>query len=193
LDPRVRRSQTRLHQALTELILEQGWEAISVREVCERAGVSRSTFYLHFGDLPALLVSGLDNLVEHLLDHLRRLPPERRPPFAFLQGALAHAAEARPWVRAVLSQRSGLLVQREFRRVMVDLMREELGHQGIVGPDLEFLSCFLAGALVELLLRWDRDPVPIEDLSRQFIRFAHATAGAALGTPVPDGTPGSVR
>jgi AcrR family transcriptional regulator len=38
---------------------------VTVRDVCERADVGRSTFYLHFADKESLLVSGFDDCVVH--------------------------------------------------------------------------------------------------------------------------------
>lgn len=45
-DRRVRKTRRLLHEALVTLILERGWDAVSVRDVCERADVGRSTFYV---------------------------------------------------------------------------------------------------------------------------------------------------
>src|SRR5262245_45123225 len=48
IDRRVARTRAMLHQALLALIMEKGYEAISVADICERADVGRSTFYAHF-------------------------------------------------------------------------------------------------------------------------------------------------
>jgi AcrR family transcriptional regulator len=37
-----------LQQALIELIGEQGYEAITIQEIVDRANVGRTTFYLHY-------------------------------------------------------------------------------------------------------------------------------------------------
>lgn len=42
--------------ALMQLLHEQALEKISVRQVSDRAGVSRMAFYRHFDDLNAVLV-----------------------------------------------------------------------------------------------------------------------------------------
>ena len=38
----------RLDEALIELLEEKDLEYITVKEICQRAGVNRSTFYLHY-------------------------------------------------------------------------------------------------------------------------------------------------
>ena len=41
----------------TEIISDQGFQAVSIKSVALRAGISRAVVYEHFGDLPALLTS----------------------------------------------------------------------------------------------------------------------------------------
>ncbi len=55
IDPRVKRTRTLLEQAFMELIQEKGFQAVSVQDITERAGVNRATFYAHFADKYALL------------------------------------------------------------------------------------------------------------------------------------------
>ena len=55
LDPRVRRTRALLGQAFVEALSEKGFQAISVQDITERAGVNRTTFYLHFPDKYALV------------------------------------------------------------------------------------------------------------------------------------------
>ena len=47
-DPRVRRTQQLLRDSFLALVLEQGFEAVRVSEIIERAGVNRATFYRHY-------------------------------------------------------------------------------------------------------------------------------------------------
>lgn len=55
-DPRVQRSQQRLQQAMIALILDRGYEAISVRQITAAAGVSYPTFFRHYASKDALLL-----------------------------------------------------------------------------------------------------------------------------------------
>jgi AcrR family transcriptional regulator len=72
-DIRVQRTQRALQQALIDLIIEQGYEAVSVRAVTQRAQVGYKTFYRHYQDKEALLYAILGDLLregKHVL-----LPP----------------------------------------------------------------------------------------------------------------------
>ncbi len=55
-----------------ELIVEKGYEDISVQDITDRANVARTTFYLHYKDKDELLLNGMaqmyDELVQSHLD-----------------------------------------------------------------------------------------------------------------------------
>lgn len=63
-----RQERTRRHfyEALIELIQKHGFQSITVKDIVERAGYNRSTFYIHFQDKFELA----DNLLEMMLDGL---------------------------------------------------------------------------------------------------------------------------
>ena len=75
LDPRVKRTRNLLEQAFMEVVAEKGFQAVSVQDITEKAGVNRATFYAHFPDKYALLDytvrQGFRQPVE---DDSRRLP-----------------------------------------------------------------------------------------------------------------------
>src|SRR5512147_2139506 len=66
LDRRAQRSRELLTAALTELLHEQRYDLISVRDIITRAKVSRSTFYLHFQDKDDLLASSFTHALSRL-------------------------------------------------------------------------------------------------------------------------------
>ncbi len=55
IDPRVKRTRLLLEQAFMDLIEEKGFQAVTVQDIAERAGVNRATFYAHFADKYELL------------------------------------------------------------------------------------------------------------------------------------------
>ena len=76
-DRRVARSRRALKEALTDLILEQGYESVTVQDVIDRADVGRSTFYAHFLDKDDLLMAILADVEMPAPD--ARLLEARRP------------------------------------------------------------------------------------------------------------------
>ena len=50
-DHRVRVTKLMLRKAFTELLSKKPLQSISVKELCELAGINRGTFYTHYQDL----------------------------------------------------------------------------------------------------------------------------------------------
>ena len=90
-DRRVRRTQAALRNALVALIIERGWDGFSVQELCERADVGRSTFYMHYADKEEVLGGGLADVGREIRAQLRSSGADR--PLAFARPLLEHAQE----------------------------------------------------------------------------------------------------
>lgn len=71
LDPRVVRTRRLLINALTELIVAEGYEPITIREIVQKAEVNRSTFYLHFRDKQDIWTQMQDDLLNELTESLK--------------------------------------------------------------------------------------------------------------------------
>jgi AcrR family transcriptional regulator len=65
-DRRVRRTHQLLREALVALVLEHGYESISIRQITSRANVGYATFFRHFRDKEALLIDVLELLLAEL-------------------------------------------------------------------------------------------------------------------------------
>lgn len=76
VDRRVQRTRQLLNRALMALIVEKGYESITVQDIIYRAKVGRSTFYAHYQDKDDLLLSGMEEVVHSLVQDVEN-PPER--------------------------------------------------------------------------------------------------------------------
>lgn len=63
VDLRIQRTQKSIKQAFFDLIEEEGFDHISVKDITARAMISRNTFYLHYSDKFDLLNKICDELV----------------------------------------------------------------------------------------------------------------------------------
>ena len=104
-----------LIQAGLELLAEGGAEALDLRKVARRAGVSHAAPYRHFADKQALIAAiteeGFRRLAEQIQATLHEVPDE---PFEQVLGvALAYVrfAQAHPWLMREMF--SGLAIERE--------------------------------------------------------------------------------
>lgn len=68
-------SRATLSEAACELFLERGYEATSIADIAQRAGVSRSSFFNYFASKSAVLWSGLDERIERIVRALAETAP----------------------------------------------------------------------------------------------------------------------
>jgi len=66
----------RLIVAAVDLFTEQGYDATTVAQIAERAGVTKSTFFRHFPDKRELLVAGQETLSRLLADGIAEAPAD---------------------------------------------------------------------------------------------------------------------
>ena len=58
------KSAEKMHTALLTLLDSKDFELISVKEICETAGVNRSTFYLHYDNVNDLLQETVEAILQ---------------------------------------------------------------------------------------------------------------------------------
>lgn len=68
-----------MDQALIELLAEKSLEFITVKEICERAGVNRSTFYLHYETISDLISETLELTIKRFVIGFPTTPEELVP------------------------------------------------------------------------------------------------------------------
>jgi AcrR family transcriptional regulator len=70
-----------LADATIDVLVERGWAAVTVIDVCNRVGVTRGAFHHHYDSLSSLLADALRRLYEEM-------QTQRRRPVTDLAGAL---------------------------------------------------------------------------------------------------------
>jgi Transcriptional regulator len=68
-DRRIQKTRQLLKDALISLILEKGFESVTIQEILDRANVGRSTFYMHFENKYELLHSCFEEFNEMFEKH----------------------------------------------------------------------------------------------------------------------------
>ena len=93
-DPRAARTRDRLGGALIGLLFTKPLEEITMQEVLDRAGVSRSTFYEHYRDKNDLFLSDTDDFFAAMSTLLekKKNPSQRVAPVAEF---FTHVAQVR--------------------------------------------------------------------------------------------------
>ncbi len=75
---RIRLTKTLLTDALLKMLQEQPMHAISIQDLCEKAGINRTTFYHHYGSQYDLLNDIANRFLSRIADHLAEADADSR-------------------------------------------------------------------------------------------------------------------
>ena len=176
LDPRVKRTRIMLEQALMELVKEKGFQAVTVQDITERAGVNRATFYAHFPDKYALLdhnirqgfLAEIDkrmlNACHLTLDNLRNLIVAV---CEFTRMVNSHCQPAQGQFES--------LVETQVKAVLHELMLKWLEQVPLTVP-AETAATAASWAIYGLALQWShaKQPGPVEAYAAEVLPLVAA-------------------
>ena len=82
--------------AAVDLFTEQGYDATTVAQIAERAGMTRSTFFRHFSDKREVLVAGQESLSRLMVEGITEAPTGASPLQAVGEGLQRASAAMGP-------------------------------------------------------------------------------------------------
>lgn len=174
---RSRRTRAQLLAAMRTLLEERGFEALTMGEVAERAGVCRRTVYLHFASRGDMVRHLFDYVAEQEgLDESQRSVREAPDAVTALREWARHLARYHPQVLAVdravqqvrrvdpdaaSHYRTVVERQRTMARTLATRLREEgrLAEQWTVDSATDMIWALTSSEVIERLVverRWSR-------------------------------------
>jgi AcrR family transcriptional regulator len=164
----------RLVVAAVDLFTEQGYDATTVAQIAERAGVTRSTFFRHFADKRELLVAGQETLSRLLAAGITEAPTTASPLEAVAAG-LERASSAMgpanrelgPRLKAAVAASTELQERDALKNVgMAAAMTAALIARGVPDPTAHLAAELGVLAFKRGYARWsesDRDEMDPDD------------------------------
>ena len=177
LDRRVIRTRKLLRNALMELILEKGYDAVTVQDITDRADLGRATFYVHYrGGKEQLLVSNLEEIYDELVSRLKPLKREGLLPGPHKpsQVAFEHAAEHHDLYLVLLRSQAAASIAQRIREYLAGAIHQELEVLATESPiPLKVIASYMAGSLIALITWWLENDMPYspEYMSQIFSRL----------------------
>ena len=157
----------RMDEALLELLEQKDFAYITVKELCARAGVNRSTFYLHYETLADLLAESAQHIIDRFVaamphdtqEFLEKLPerpveelylitPEYLVPY------LTYVKEHRRVFRTTVEQASALRMTDAYEALSRHVFLPILNRFGVSAADREYLMAFYISGLMAIINRW---------------------------------------
>ena len=155
-------------KAFTKLLREKPIQRIAVKELCQEAGVNRSTFYAHYQDIYDLLTKIEEDMLE---DFQRALAPLLEPG----PEAISPLEITRGIYRCLQENACLLAYSRQFPQASPQR--------------LEYFYAFASGGNMELLRRWVQEGMatPAEDMARAAEAIMFHGMEFLKGEPLPPG------
>jgi AcrR family transcriptional regulator len=182
IDRRVARTRTTLHHALISLILEKGYDAITIEQICEAANIGRSTFYAHYTSKDDLHRRGIENLRKVLAEQrtgdLAGAGVAEGCSLSFSRTFFEHAQGRTDLFRALAGSRGGALALATIRQIISDAVRDEFsataGRNSTDAMPRELIVQYLVGAFMAVLTWWlDKGAkLPAHRIDAMFRRLA---------------------
>jgi len=162
-DRRVQRTRKLLQDALVALILEQGYAAVTVQAIIDRANIGRSTFYAHFQDTESLLLSTFEWLWEDFERYFATQPnTAERPPWELTLRLFQHVHQQQRFYKALLSEKAGVAAMGKVNQTLTLRIGAHLGAFAPHAPPLmrELVAHFSIHGLIALLTWWLDNDLP---------------------------------
>jgi AcrR family transcriptional regulator len=189
-DRRVARTRSAVRDALTELIFEKGYQAVTVTDIIDRANIGRSTFYAHFTDKRDVFEDTVDELSGFLGAHRSSGDPDA---FSFSIPLLTHIYEERAVISMVFGPLSDPVTFATVTAALGDFVRVELQHRGVGStpgsPPLDLVVEFVVGAYSSLVRYWLATDfrLSVAEMDAAFRALVTPGVNANFVTPVDNG------
>jgi len=154
-----------LCDALMELIEEKGFDSVTVRDLTQRAGLNRGTFYLHYRDKFDLYEQSIDEVWHGFMELAQKADPlqlyqysQRDEPCPFVIDLFAYIADHAVFFKVMLGPKGDpsfpLRLKESMRKNLYDklLALQPVDEKMLVPPD--FLLAFVTSAHVGVVQYW---------------------------------------
>ncbi len=149
---RVRLTKRLLKEGLIAIMAEMPFERITVKRLCEEAGINRTTFYLHYTDTEQVLIDAENDIINTALQRVTNPDPKKSPTdniLSFLTYVQTHMIH----FKVLLSfEGSAEFVKRLSREVIQDI--KQINPAIITDDRTEMLYHFALIASVSLIHEW---------------------------------------
>lgn len=157
----------KMDNAFMELLEEKDFEYISVKEICERAGVNRSTFYLHYETIGELLEESVSYMIEKFLAYYNEMDEQIVSRIdsvdikelylitpKFLTPYLVYIKEHRKVFMTAIKRSSSLRLADTYDRMFTYVLNPIMDRFSVSEKEKEYLSAFYMNGILAIIKTW---------------------------------------
>lgn len=156
-----------MDEALLSLLEKKNYDFITVKEICEKAGVNRSTFYLHYETINDLLVESIEFIAEQMQGRFQeelsidRAQIASRPLEALVLITPQYLTPYLEFVRdyqavfLAAAQQPGVLgINRIVRRLYDEIFEPILARFGVLQQERRYQMTFYLSGMYAVIREW---------------------------------------
>ncbi|WP_462411000.1 TetR/AcrR family transcriptional regulator [Neobacillus sp. Marseille-QA0830] len=163
-DKRALRTKQLIRDTMTELIEQKGFDAVTVKDITEKANINRGTFYLHYQDKYDLLekseaeiFSGLEKIVHNLNPKDAISYTTQNEPFPEIVKLFEYFRENATFIKALLGPKGDPSFQVKLKEMIKSLMHgillSKVNQEDILVP-VDFLLSYISSAHLGVVQYW---------------------------------------
>ncbi len=181
-----------------DLILEDGYDAVSIQDITDKANLGRATFYLHFKDKDELLLDVIEEFIENFMNQVPQISEAqwRLEDSKALIRLFDFAAEHYDLYRILIIGSGGITAGRQLQHSVAENIKtciqkeiDELGAEPVIST--EFIANHFAGSLLATIYWWlDGDqPYTVEEMAAMFQKVNLLDRKVLMGLDKPKEEP----
>jgi AcrR family transcriptional regulator len=186
-DIRVQFTKRVLRESLVSLMKTRSILNIAVKDICEAAGVSRTTFYAYYKDQYDILGQLEEEILVECENRVTQYSPQGDVPPArelvmLIETTLQYIAANSNSIQVLLSENGESGFQRRFAKYLTGRMQKLKTPQGGALADervLKYYSVFIRDGFLAILQEWlksDMD-INIHDMAKMFAKLLRGVLG----------------
>ncbi|MGD2157297.1 MAG: TetR/AcrR family transcriptional regulator [Anaerolineales bacterium] len=184
-DLRVIKTKRGLREAFLRLLLEKGYDAISIQDIATEAEAARVTFYRHYKNKEELLIDCIDMICENYAKHIRQASNEEfRQGYSPMLAVYKQLKDDGKIYRILSKSHAGQFLTKRLielfaQRVQIQLEARFPAEQLLI--PVEIIAYHIASAQIGLTSWWIENDQPYSPEYMAQISFWLSMAGSARG------------
>jgi AcrR family transcriptional regulator len=177
IDPRVVRTRALLRQTLMQLVTEKSYANLTIQEITQRAGLNRSTFYLHYIGMHELLEDCAKDLFAEMRNEIyekaSQVKPENLEDYEpFVECVFKHLQQYLSFYRAMLGKNGDPYFSSLFQELLAELIFEPMRGEYHSDVESELILRFFTAGFSGIATWWleSSSPIPVGEAARLVTR-----------------------
>ncbi|MEL7234712.1 MAG: TetR/AcrR family transcriptional regulator, partial [Chloroflexota bacterium] len=158
-----------------ELLIEKGYDALTIQDITERADLARGTFYIHFKDKEEAIWSILRDSFSELDNVLYAGDSNDPAAFRYRKWVVffEYVAQHRELLSVLIGERGHITLYRRTTDYMAHIIQRDMENgtiERITQQPVPFVAQFMAGAMMQVIVWWLQQPpgeLSSEEMSRR--------------------------